>query len=207
MGRHFFWCAALFASWLIGIDSAWAQSEAPRAQSAAPRAQTDGRSLAEPVKTVAFVPGDLRIDTPSGLPVPRLVSLKGPKDYCRQGPSRSHPVLFTYRRTGLPVVVVAETRDHWRKIRDPFGDECWAFHTRLRARSHVLAVEETPLLSAAKDGATERARIAPGVLTRIEKRRGDWVLIKSGHTRGWAQASAFWGVSLEQLTGGVPNSG
>ena len=47
---------------------------------------------------------ELRLDTPSGLPVPRLVSLKSETTFCRAGPSFSHPVRLTFMRQGLPVL-------------------------------------------------------------------------------------------------------
>lgn len=138
---------------------------------------------------------DVRRDTPSGNPVPRFVSLKGPKDNCRVGPSRQHDVRYIYARPGLPVKVIAETVDHWRKIRDAGGDECWVYRSRLINLSHVLALDDTALRRTASTSADLRGQIEKGVLARIIRMRRGWVLVEADNLRGWAPVSAFWGAS------------
>lgn len=136
-----------------------------------------------------------RTDTPSGLPVPRFVSLKYDKTHCRTGPSFAHPVAVIYLKTGLPVEIVAETTDHWRKLRDRAGAQCWAHQTTLKAVSHVLTVDETVLLARPAGGAPSRARLAAGVLARLEREKDGWVYVSVSGLKGWAPDSAFWGVS------------
>lgn len=137
--------------------------------------------------------GGPRTDTPSGFPVPRFVSLKNEETNCRQGPSFDHPVAITFLRTGLPVQVVAETTDHWRKIRDHDGAECWAHQTTLRAVTHVIAEEDVDLLARPRENAPLRARLKAGVIARLEKSSGEWRLISVGELRGWTRAEALWG--------------
>lgn len=136
---------------------------------------------------------ELRTDTPSGLPVPRFVSLKGSKTFCRMGPSFDYPVTVTYMREGMPVAVVAETTDHWRKIRDRDGAECWAHQATLRALTHAIVTEEIELLARPEEGAPVRARLAEGVLARLIRSEGSWRLVSAGGVRGWARAEALWG--------------
>ena len=135
----------------------------------------------------------VRLDTPSGQPVPRFVSMKGPKDFCRKGPSLDHDILYTFQRAGLPVMVVAETRDEWRKIRDAAGDECWAYHSRLINLSHLLAERETTLRRSPSTQGAVRGRIGEGVLVRLIRTRGSWALIAADDLRGWAPLGDFWG--------------
>ncbi len=85
---------------------------------------------------------EVRLDTPSGLPVPRFASLKADKTYCRAGPSFDHPVRITFLRKGLPVVIVAETSDHWRKIRDIEGDQCWTHKSKLSGVDTALVLRD-----------------------------------------------------------------
>jgi len=134
-----------------------------------------------------------RTDTPSGFPVPRFVSLKNAETYCRQGPSFDHPVAYTFLKAGLPVQVVAETTDHWRKIRDHEGSECWAHQTTLRAVSHVIVEADTAILVRPEIEAPARARLKAGVIARIERASGDWRLISVGELKGWAPVSRLWG--------------
>jgi len=137
---------------------------------------------------------EVRTDTPSGRPVPRFVSFKNAETFCRSGPSFEHAVTATYVRAGTPVQVVAETIDHWRKIRDADGAECWVHQTTLVAPTHALVLEETVLLARPSIGAAVRARLGPGVLARIEGGDGVFAKLSLGAIRGWADSQALWGV-------------
>ena len=66
--------------------------------------------------------------TPTGLEVPRWISLKSDKVSARQGPGMDHRILWQYRARHLPVQVIAETRE-WRKICDPEGSVAWIHRT------------------------------------------------------------------------------
>lgn len=139
---------------------------------------------------------ETRLDTPSGYPVPRFVSLKADETFCRTGPTFAHPVRITYQRRGLPAMVVAETRDHWRKIRDPEGDECWIHRTKLSGARTAIVVEDGLVVRARpKDGATQKARLGRGVIARIEKSKDGWVKISAPGVRGWTRRYGFWGLA------------
>jgi SH3-like domain-containing protein len=138
--------------------------------------------------------GSVRLDTPSGYPVPRFVSLKATRTNCRNGPSFAHPVAITYIRAGTPVLVVAETLDHWRKIRDIDGAECWVHRTTLRAVTHVIIVDAANILIRPETGAPTRAHFGTGVLARVERVDGEWVRVSAGGERGWAPRTVMWGV-------------
>lgn len=135
----------------------------------------------------------VRTDTPSGYPVPRFVSLKNPKTACRRGPSFEQPIAFTYLRQGLPVQIVAETTDHWRKIRDREGGECWVHKTTLRALNHLIAAADLELLARPADGAAVSARLAAGVIVKLERSSGAWRRVSVDGVRGWALATELWG--------------
>jgi len=134
-----------------------------------------------------------RLDTPSGYPVPRFVSLKGERTNCRTGPSFSHPVRFVFQRAGAPVLVIAESVDNWRKIRDPAGDECWAHRTTLKAQTRVLTLHRTMLRTKPAPNAPSAAEIGSGVLMKLEKKRSDWLEVSVDGRRGWTRASEVWG--------------
>lgn len=135
----------------------------------------------------------VRTDTPSGLPVPRFVSLKFNRTVCRVGPSFEHPTLYTYNRIGLPVRVTAETRDHWRRIEDFDGGRCWAHQSTLVAVNHAVALDRVDLHEAPRASAPIRARLERGVVVRIEKARKDWRQVSAGGVKGWAPAESLWG--------------
>ena len=66
--------------------------------------------------------------TPTGLEVPRWVTLKSSQVRARRGPGLDYQILWEYRAAGLPVQVIAETRE-WRKICDPDGSVAWIHRT------------------------------------------------------------------------------
>jgi SH3-like domain-containing protein len=138
-------------------------------------------------------PASVRTDTPSGLPVPRFVSFKSDRTNCRLGPSFEHPVVAVYLRAGAPVEVVAETTDHWRKVRDQDGLGCWAHQSTLRAVSHVLVLEEVAIRAQPEEASPARARLAEGVLARLIRSRQGWSLISAGGVKGWAPTGHLWG--------------
>jgi SH3-like domain-containing protein len=146
--------------------------------------------------TPASAEENARRDTPSGLPVPRFVSLRYSETNCRSGPSFEHPVAFKFMRAGAPVMIVAETRDHWRKIRDSEGSECWAHQTTLAARNHVLVLRETPLRARPSSAAAVKARLAPGLLAEFESAERDFARVKAAGVSGWAETDALWGVDV-----------
>ncbi|PQA88415.1 SH3 domain-containing protein [Hyphococcus luteus] len=159
---------------------------APAAQAANSKMGTQAAAV-KPEMTV-------RLDTPSGLPVPRLVSLKSKTTFCRAGPSFAHQVRLTYQRQGLPVMIIAETRDHWRKIRDSEGDECWTHKSKLSGAETALVLEDGLALRAKPDArAPARARLGRGVIARVEAERDGWLKVSADGRKGWARASAFWG--------------
>jgi hypothetical protein len=76
---------------------------------------------------------------PSGLPIPRFVSLKAEKVNVRRGPSSDHPVAWVFQRKGLPVEIVAEF-ENWRRVRDSDGEEGWILQNMLSGkRTAVIA--------------------------------------------------------------------
>lgn len=135
----------------------------------------------------------LRLDTPSGYPVPRFLSLKSDETNCRSGPSLEHPVRFVFKRADVPVLIVAESVDHWRKLRDPAGDECWVYSTTLRAQTHVLALHAVTLRRRPGEAAAQSASLGEGVLARIVRRKSGWLLVSAHDAKGWIAATEIWG--------------
>lgn len=130
---------------------------------------------------------------PSGLAVPRYVSLKADVVNARQGPSFEQPVLWEYRRSGLPLKVTAEA-DNWRRIEDPEGDAAWVHVATLSPKRTVLVGGETVRLTARPAlGGKARAILEPGVVAELVACEGDWRKLKVAGRTGWAPASALWG--------------
>ncbi len=93
--------------------------------------------------------------TPSGLPVPRYVSLKFDEVNARSGPSDDHRLLWVYHVQGLPVQVVAETGE-WRRICDPDGGLSWVHERTIDGRRTVMRIQAGRLRRSTADRARAR---------------------------------------------------
>jgi len=135
---------------------------------------------------------------PSGLPIPRFVSLKTDRVNVRRGPSTTHSVMWVYARKGLPVEIIAEF-EHWRRIRDADGEEGWVYHSLLTGRRMALVApwlkgERATLLDRASGNGTPVAAIEAGVLGQVEECDGKWCRFSTSGYTGWVRQELLWGV-------------
>lgn len=134
---------------------------------------------------------------PSGLALPRFVSLKSAEVNVRRGPGLDHGIAFVYRRAGLPVEIIAEY-DIWRQVRDADGATGWVLGNLLSARRMAQIApwrkgETVALRAAALRDGTVRARLEAGVLARIERCDGAWCVVAAGRITGWVPQDDVWG--------------
>jgi SH3-like domain-containing protein len=134
--------------------------------------------------------------TPSGLPVPRYVSLKFAEVNARAGPGDDHRLLWTYHVKGLPVQVVAET-DQWRRICDPQLGLAWVHGRTVDGRRNVLQVEANalPLRAAPRPDGKIKAFMASRSIGSLDKCKDGWCRISVAGIDGWAPAGALWGTA------------
>ena len=134
---------------------------------------------------------------PSGLALPRFVSLKAEKVNVRRGPSSDHAVAWVFKRKNLPVEIVAEF-ETWRRIRDSDGEEGWILQNMLSGRRTALVApwrhEQTIPLFAEIGGQTLTARMAAGVVGDVRSCTGQWCQISAGGYEGWVEQAMLWGV-------------
>jgi SH3-like domain-containing protein len=135
---------------------------------------------------------------PSGLPIPRFVSLKAEKVNVRRGPSSEHPVSWVFQRKGLPVEIVAEF-ENWRRVRDSDGEEGWILQNMLSGkRTAVIAPwkqgQAVPLHGAPKAAAGLVAQVGAGVVGDVEGCDGQWCEVTAGGYDGFVEQTQLWGV-------------
>ena len=132
--------------------------------------------------------------TPSGLPVPRYVSLKFDPVNARAGPGDDHRLLWVFHAKGLPVQVVAET-DEWRRVCDPDGGLSWVHKRTTDGRRSVMRTQRGNAVIRAKprDGAVVVAYLAFHALAELDRCDKGWCRVSVGRTTGWARASDVWG--------------
>jgi len=132
--------------------------------------------------------------TPSGLPVPRYVTLKFDPVNARAGPGDDHRLLWVYHAKGLPLQVIAETAD-WRRVCDPDGSLSWVHKRSVDGRRAAMRLETTPLPLHAgpRDSAAVVAYLAPRAEAQLDKCQKGWCRLAAGQTEGWAPQDQVWG--------------
>jgi len=135
---------------------------------------------------------------PSGLPLPRFVSLKSQNVNVRRGPGQQYDIAWKFHRAGLPVEIVQEF-DNWRKIRDAEGDEGWVFHSLLSGERSVIVApwagkDTFPLRSGAADDTTIIAYLEASVISQVVQCDGQWCQVRGQGYDGWIGQTVLWGV-------------
>ena len=136
---------------------------------------------------------------PSGLPLPRFVSLAETEVNARTGPGLEYPIRWLYLRRDLPVKIVEE-HDVWRRIQDPEGGEGWVHSQLLTSRRSVLvtgAIEDLHRTASGDSRVVLRAE--PGVVGRLLDCRPDWCLVEIDGKRGWGRRASLWGVLDDEM--------
>lgn len=136
---------------------------------------------------------------PSGLPLPRFVSLKSNEVRMRAGPGRRYPIEWVYRRAGLPVQI-AEEFDTWRLIRDFEGDEGWVHQSLLSGRRTGLVIAGK---AAIRDDPRAVAEVVawaePGVILELHHCAAGWCEVEAGAVIGWMSVEMLWGVEPDEV--------
>ncbi len=137
--------------------------------------------------------------TATGLPVPRFVSLKSGRANVRRGPGTDFPIDWVYRKSGVPLEVIAES-SNWRRIRDHEGDGGWIWHTMLAGERTVIvdgtaAEGEPAALLALPDVTSEIVAYAErGLVARVTTCKAGWCHLDVRGYEGWLPQTLLWGV-------------
>ena len=138
---------------------------------------------------------------PSGLPLPRFVSLKATRVNLRIGPGRDYAVAWLYTRPGVPMEVIQEY-DNWRRVRDAEGTEGWVYQSLLSGERTAMAapwksaVGEDQFIDMhreARSSARVVARLEPGVVVEIKACDGDWCEARADGVEGFVAQNEIWG--------------
>ena len=134
--------------------------------------------------------------TPSGMPVPRYVSLKFERVNARAGPGDDQKLLWVYRARGLPLQVIAETLE-WRRVCDPEGSTAWV-HKRVtdgRRMTMNTSVQPTALLKRPDPTSAAVAYLNAKALAGLDRCGAGWCRVRADHATGWVREGALWGTT------------
>lgn len=136
---------------------------------------------------------------PSGLPVPRYVSLKSGDVNVRVGPGKRYPIKYIYKRKGLPVKIVEEFA-HWRKIADYEGTTGWVHKGMVDGRRTAMIVGKTQTLYDSTSTESDTVMQAkPLVIGKIITCEPDWCQMEINSRKGWIRKPDIWGVGREEV--------
>ncbi|MDZ7824656.1 MAG: SH3 domain-containing protein [Ahrensia sp.] len=141
---------------------------------------------------------------PSGLALPRFVSLKSARVNMRVGPGKDYAASWMYVKADLPLEILQEF-DNWRRVRDVEGTIGWVHGALLSGTRTAIT---TPWLKDQKDltvtmfkepqsGAQAVAYLQPGVIATIKNCDGVWCEVtvenKGQKLLGYTNQADLWG--------------
>lgn len=130
----------------------------------------------------------------SGLPVPRFVSLSANEANMRSGPGEKYPIIWVYRRAGLPVEVIREY-GIWRQVRDVQGTVGWMNKNLLSGERTAYVTRKVRTLYARSDLASKPVwRVEPGVIAKIVVCEEAWCQLSIDGKSGYILRNQIWGV-------------
>ena len=129
--------------------------------------------------------------------VPRFASFSSDKVYMREGPTYRHPILWVYRRRGLPVEILAQY-DVWRRVRDADGTTGWVHSSMIAERRTVLvtAKRPAPVRRSSDPRSPILALAQPGVVAKLEACGASACEIEASGADGWIDKNNIWGVRV-----------
>lgn len=147
----------------------------------------------------AYAASDTSILNPSGLPIPRYVSLKSGEVNVRVGPGKRYPIRYVYKRQALPVQIIEEFA-HWRKIKDFEGANGWV-HKGMLAGVRTAMIMDKPQNLYARPHVSDQPvmRAEATVIGRLRACLPDWCLLEIVQRDGWIRKADIWGVSREEV--------
>lgn len=143
-----------------------------------------------------------RADGTTTLPVPRFVSLKSSSAMMRSGPEERFPILWEYKRRGLPLEIVKEYKI-WRQVRDPDGTMGWMNKSLLTGTRTGFVREQVRTLYVAPDLQSRVAwRIEPGTVVTITLCETIWCRVTNDGRSGYILRNQLWGTYPGEAVGG-----
>lgn len=133
---------------------------------------------------------------PSGLPIPRWVSIRANEANMRTGPGARYPIDWVLQFRSLPVEVVGEF-ENWRKVRARDDTIGWVHKAMLSGnRMATVAVARARVMQEPESGSPVAAFVEEGVVVALDGCDPDWcrVAIASHGVEGWIPREALWGL-------------
>lgn len=143
------------------------------------------------------------IANPSGLPIPRWVSIRAKEANLRTGPGARYPIDWVLQRRNLPAEVIGEF-ENWRQIKVQDGTVGWVHKSMLSGkRMATVTSPRSRMRQSPDDRAPVAAFVENGVIVALNGCETTWcrVSIDSHGVAGWLPRSALWGIYDDETVG------
>ena len=147
------------------------------------------------VFSVASVLGSPASSTTQGESyLPRFMSLRADTVNLRAGPGTMYPILWVFRREGLPVEAVLEF-ENWFKVRYADGTKGWVHRGLLSTKRTAVIIDEIQILrpDPHPDG-NPVLQAEPGVQGELLTCQDAWCQILVAGKKGWLPGQNLWGI-------------
>jgi len=122
-----------------------------------------------------------------------FLSLKKKEVNLRQGPSFKYPIILTYKKKYLPIMVLDKS-ETWRKVKDFESNSGWIHISQLSKKKSAINIENNSILFEKPTIFSKPiAKLETGRLVLVEKCKVKWCKIKSGDFTGWTLKKYLWG--------------
>jgi len=124
-----------------------------------------------------------------------FLSLKKNEANLRQGPSFEYPVILTYKKKNLPVIILDKS-DAWKKIKDFENNSGWIHSSQLSGRKSGINIKDYSILFEKPTiFSNPIAKLEAGKLVLIKKCKLKWCKVKSEKYNGWIFKRYLWGAT------------
>ncbi len=139
----------------------------------------------------------IAISTPAAaqeVELPYWASIDAEEVYMRAGAGMQFPIVWVYKREGLPVRVVRLIQG-WRYVEEPDGTMGWISSGLLsRQRTAMVIGEElVPMRAEPSAGGELRWKLEAGVVGNLGECSDGWCELDVDKHIGWVEEASLWG--------------
>jgi len=122
-----------------------------------------------------------------------FLTLRNNATNLRQGPSFDYPIKIFYKKKYLPVLV-QDTLDNFRKIRDHEDNTGWIHISQLSKKKAALTLDKQVIMfKNSTIYSTPLVLLEKGRLCFISKSKNKWFKNKTDKYTGWVKKKSLWG--------------
>ena len=123
-----------------------------------------------------------------------FLTLRNEKVNLRQSPSFEYPVKLYYKKKFLPVLV-QDTFENFRKIRDHENNSGWIHVSQLSKKKAAITIDDDQLVfDKPSIYSKPYVILKKGRLCRIKKCKNNWCNVHVEDFKGWIKKESLWGL-------------